>query len=138
VLAAIEQRRGLRALDVVRSTRYLMFITGPPLLRTTMNPGERMRPGGGGHDPVLSGYTANRSPDGAQPREGRADLTRKPGAQCAISAMSLSEAISHRSKHHRATRVWPKPAASPIDVGSERVGRRAAVFVFRVLIARRA
>ena len=31
-----------------------------------------------------------------------------------------------------------KPAASPIDVGSERVGRRAAVFVFRVLIARRA
>jgi hypothetical protein len=32
----------------------------------------------------------------------------------------------------------PKPAASPIDVGSERVGRRAAVFVFRVLIARRA
>ena len=65
-------------------------------------------------------------------------ISRKPGAQCAISAMSLSEAISHRSKHHRATRVWPKPAASPIDVGSERVGRRAAVFVFRVLIARRA
>ena len=80
VLAAIEQRRGLRALDVVRSTRYLMFITGPPLLRTTMNPGERMRPGGGGHDPVLSGYTANRSPDGAQPREGRADLTQAGGA----------------------------------------------------------
>ena len=43
-------------------------------------------------------------------------ISRKPGAQCAISAMSLSEAISHRSKHHRATRVCPsRPQAQSMS-----------------------
>ena len=115
MLAAIEQRRGLRALDVVRSTRYLMFITGPPLLRTTMNPGERMRPGGGGHDRFFR-VTPPTVHQMVLSLEKAALISRKPGAQCAISAMSLSEAISHRSKHHRATRVCPsRPQAQSMS-----------------------
>ena len=102
-----------------------------------MNPGERMRPGGGGHDPVLSGYTANRSPDGAQPREGRADLTQAGGAVRDLGNELVGGDQPSIQTSSRDARL-PKPAASPIDVGCERVGRRAAVFVFRVLIARRA
>ena len=83
----------------LRSTRYRMFIADPPLLRTTMNraadsrrdftpeagpvsgvhsrlyAGERTPTGGGRHDAVLPRHSPNRSPDGAQSREGRADLT---------------------------------------------------------------
>src|ERR1019366_1747895 len=107
---------------------------GPvPGVHSYLYAGERTPTGGGGHDPVLPRYTADRSSDGAQPREGRADLTQARGraqyrgpAQTIRLARANSEGRSTSQNHcdevlaglcRTAARVCVKDSDAPVLTG---------------------
>ena len=82
---AADSRRGFTP----KQGQYLAFIHAYTLVNGRP-------PAEAGHDPILPGHTAERSPHGAQPRKGGADFTQ----------------AGHPQKHYRPDRILPLARAA--------------------------